>query len=728
MEKIIDEFKNRIGTEWSPDESPIKCIQNIIEYSNSKGFKIGNDYDRAFIEAVNQKLDLNSKVFKEIMDAAFKEHIKFNYLQKLQVKALLDSDNKDEYIRLLSEMGATSEHLKEKFLPVHREETMKQLKILYTTDGKYLEVLSSIFSRYCFNLFDKKCSAEFFSQEQDIEMNYFDFISTKYPDICNRDFALSIIKVEETLFGNSYDEGCNIVLSTIKKTYEELNNHCEMVVYIPSMEMDEVDFQWQLYSDVILYAEKHVREKIDRVYFRWKKIGDVTKNYIETLVPYNAEFEYANQGFVFKDCFVIGQGNKYDLMLIFEKNIRDERMINCPACFSNNIQGNSYPILNVRSWECENPLCPDRSKYNRGKRYAFSSLFRQYQIQDEENIIPEKSIYRWHLDCLEKGSYEEALNMAILHYSCVGDRVIVFEYGTETYVKTAYQRSILYREYEDTGRNLLDEFKGSSFFYRYLHTNYRKIEDIEYIQRDKATVYHGDSFDVLRKMDDASIDAVVTSPPYYNAKPYSQWENIYCYLYDMYNISKEIYRVMKEGGVYLFNIFDYFDNENIVALSAMGDKRMTLGAYMIDIFRRIGFRIDGNIIWNKGEIQGNRNFNQGNRTPYYQAPLNCWEHVLILSKGKKKTEFQKLQSAIKDIRPVIKMVKGKNILGHDAPYPKDIPELLIKCMDENEVVLDPFLGSGTTSIVASAYGIKSIGIEKNEDYYRLCVEQINKNL
>ena len=160
-------------------------------------------------------------------------------------------------------------------------------------------------------------------------------------------------------------------------------------------------------------------------------------------------------------------------------------------------------------------------------------------------------------------------------------------------------------------------------------------------------------------MDELSVDGAVTSPPYYNAKSYSQWENIYCYLYDMYNISKEIFRVMKEGGVYLFNIFDYFDNENNISLSAMGDKRMILGAYMIDIFRRVGFNVDGNIIWNKGEIQGNRNFNQGNRTPYYQAPLNCWEHVLILSKGTKNREFNEIKSSIQDIPPVIKWLVEK---------------------------------------------------------------------
>ncbi|MFM7367916.1 MAG: hypothetical protein ACKO2Z_08975, partial [Sphaerospermopsis kisseleviana] len=99
----------------------------------------------------------------------------------------------------------------------------------------------------------------------------------------------------------------------------------------------------------------------------------------------------------------------------------------------------------------------------------------------------------------------------------------------------------------------------------------------------------------------------------------------------MYNIAKELYRCLKPGSPCLFNIFDYFDNENIIVFSDMGKKRLILSSYMSFIFRYIGFEHIGNIAWDKGEIEGNRNFNQGNYSPYYQAPLNCWEHILIFS-------------------------------------------------------------------------------------------------
>ena len=232
----------------------------------------------------------------------------------------------------------------------------------------------------------------YFSNEKDVDENFFSFISNNYPDICTRNCALGIIDVSEELFSNNYEDGCNQVLGAIKEAYTALNNHCELAVFIPPIKALEKNIQWMLYSDIILYAEKHITEKIDKTYFRWKKIASITCDYIKKIVPYNAEFEVAYQGFVFKDCFVIKNEFEYSLLLILEKNERDERIINCPACYTKNIQGNSYPILNVKSWECENPLCPDRSKYNRGKRYAFSSLFRQYQILENNNIIPEIAI------------------------------------------------------------------------------------------------------------------------------------------------------------------------------------------------------------------------------------------------------------------------------------------------------------------------------------------------
>ena len=722
---IVDKFVKLLGIDWTPEEKQIEALNQLVEYSKRNGKTRIKDYKITFIEAVNNKLDLNASAYQEVLEYAFKIHVKFNYKHKSVIRELLDRGNAEAFIVFLNENNIKDNSFIKHFNPIDEDSTFKELNYLIQTDQKYKDVIASVFSRYCFNLFDWNVPRECFSGER-VNEDFFHFIDTKYPDMCMRNHALAFVDASSATLKEDYSHGCNSLLNTIKDIYNNLNNHCDMVVYLPSIKGDNGK-QWRLYSDIILFAEKHVKGKIDRAYFRWKKIGDITKNYIDSIVPYNAEFDVAFQGFVFKDCFVIGEDKEYSLLLVFEKNKRDERIVNCPACYSKDVQGNSYPILNVRSWECENPLCPDRSKYNRGKRYAFMSLYRQKQLQDEDNYIPEQSIAKWHLDCIKTCSLPEIFEMVIRHYSCVGDEVDVYSFEKKRR-KSLLNRKINYHEIKDSNTDIIKQFRSSSYFYRYIQDDNREIGVFENYKIGNARIYFGDSYDVLRTIQDSSIDGAVTSPPYYNAKTYSQWGNIYCYLYDMYNISKEIFRVMKEGAVYLFNIFDYFDNENNIALSAMGDKRMILGAYMIDIFQRIGFEIVGNIIWNKGEIQGNRRFNQGNLTPYYQAPLNCWEHVLILSKGKPDKKYAEIVSQIKDIRPVVKMIKGKNVVGHDAPYPNDIPEIVVMNMKNGDTVLDPFLGSGTTSIVANRYGVNSVGIEKNEKYYELCKNRISESL
>ncbi len=731
LSKIISEYKKLIPCDWEPEDSQLALSQKLIEFSNANHYSISTNFTASYMESVNQKLDLNRKAYQNILDAAFSSGIKLNYILKDKIKKLLDRADVHQYGLFLEKNGFQCDPVKEAFKPVTAVQTQEALKFLIETDKKSKDVLASIFSRYLFHLFDSECTGIFFSKDSNYAADYFDYLDAKYPDLFNRECALAYIEISEELFENGYVSGCNIILHTIKEAFDTLQNHCDLAISIPDIKLNGISIQWKLYGDIVLFAEKFRKEKIDKTYFRWKKISKTTSSYISGIDNDEAEWEYAFQGFVYKDCFVTNRSQEtrpYHLLLIFEKNVRNEKPINCPACRSINIQGNSYPILNVKSWECQNPLCPDRSKYNRGKRYSFMSLTRQKQMLNEENQIDESLVAKWHLDCVSDVSSDDIFKMCLCHYSCVNDGVYFYTAQINSGIGTTYLgRNIHLKTFCTISDNLLEDFKKCAYFKRYIHIKEASPEHFLSAKIGKADIIHGDALLAIMNLCDNSIDGAVTSPPYYNAKEYSQWENIYCYLYDMYNISKELHRILKPGAIYLFNIFDYFDNENNIVLSAMGNKRIILGAYMLDIFSRAGFHIIGNIIWNKGEIQGNRSFNQGNMTPYYQAPLNCWEHIFILSKGKPASKYQSLFSEIYSMRPVIKMVRGKNILGHAAPFPRNIPELLIKYMDHGDTIIDPFLGSGTTCIVANNYNINSVGIEINPAYFELCKKLISQS-
>lgn len=720
---IIREFSMLLPCAWIAQEDQIVTLDKLIHYSNEHCFNISTSFKKSFLEAVNQKLSLNAKPYQNILDAAFLSGFKLNYHLKNEILHYLDLSDESGYLALLTANSINSDEMRLSFTPVSEETTMSEMSKTISSDAKYMDVINSIFSRYCFNLFDRECTSMFFSGDDYYTPDYFDYLTHLYPDMCERNDALTILDVTDSLFSETYENGINRVLTTIRTSYNELNNHCDLAVFIPPITLDGKDIQWTIFKDVVLFAEKHVAHPIEKTYFRWQKVRDITTTYIPGVDENGASFDIANEGFVYKDCFVLAESRfqgKYSLLLIFEKNVRDERIVYCPACRTSNIQGNSYPILNVRSWECKNPLCPDRSKYNRGKRYSFSSLMRQMLMHDSRNVIPEESISRWHLDCVEDCSKIDSIEMCLQHYSCAEDGVTIYSNVLHPSEFNGMSRNVTIIPFCSNPDELLAGFHNSIFFKRYLVKNDLAPTSLsEYATIGQAKIYHGECHHVLQSLPANSLDAAVTSPPYYNAKEYSQWPNIYCYLYDMYNISLDIFRVLKPGAVYLFNIFDYFDNEKNIVFSAMGNKRMILGAYMLDIFQRVGFDIIGNIIWHKGEIQGNRSFNQGNLTPYYQAPLNCWEHIFIVSKGTPNRKFSALQSSIAAIHPVVKMVKGKNTLGHTAPYPIEIPDLLCKCLTATDVILDPFLGSGTTCISANKHSVNSIGIEMNDNYYEL---------
>ena len=314
----------------------------------------------------------------------------------------------------------------------------------------------------------------------------------------------------------------------------------------------------------------------------------------------------------------------------------------------------------------------------------------------------------------------------------------------------------------------------------------------------KIKIVWGNCLENLKKLENESIHLMVTSPPYYNARDYSLWENLDLYLEDMKKILTECYRVLDNHRVFVFNIGDIYGNDNLKVKSVWGKRRIPLSAYFIKIFEDIGFTFYDDIIWDKGEVQSNRHKNKSTPYPFYQQPFNAYEHILIFHKhrldntkypcqicgslnvsgnsytriGLKSWECKNLECfershanrgkrySLKTIQtqnielredniikedlqkkwrkdiinfsPVIKInSKGKNTLGHTAPFPVDIPEMAVKFFSyKNEKVLDMFAGSFTTAIVANKLNRIGIGFELRKDLFEECIKKnlVNNNV
>lgn len=730
---LVKTFEKSIGQGFKPTKDYVSSLNDLISFCNCN-FKTFEILKSNCIKSINQKFEFNKPFIKGFIDFAASKKIYFNYHNKKKIKTYFDSGDKKSFNEFLKQNisdKSSIDYLEKLFCPLSAENTIIELHKILNESTKRQEILNSLFSAYVFNSLPLNLVHSYFSGTGPKEYipDYYEYLNHGFGESLIREKALSIIVIDNDLIRsfNDIENFKDSIANYIRNTYNSLSNHCHLAIYI-DLGIEYVGIKWELYSDIVLYAEKFIEEELNIGYFHPEKIREQTLKHIPEIKIEDSKFEIANGGFNYKDCFILTETNfrnlkieesldNYGMLLLFEKNKRDETLIPCPACRSNNVRGNSYPTIGVKSWECNNLLCPEKSKYNRGKRYSLSSIIKQEAIHFEENEIEDSIIKNWQLDLLKKPSRDEIIQFLIKHYSLINDRIELVNYDISN--KNLLKREIIKKSFEVVNDGCFVKFYNSCFFKRFeiLNSTNKNKKYSNISPLNNHAIYNGDSRFVMNSLKPNSISHAVTSPPYYNAKEYSNWDNIYCYLHDIYNNAIAVYRVLKPGGNYIFNIFDYFDNENNIVFSAMGKKRMILGAYIIYLFKKAGFKLVKNIVWYKGHIQGNRSFNQGNNFPYYQAPLNCYEHVFQFVKPSKKPLI--LLNDLVNIKPVYKIVKGENILGHSAPFPEGIPNVLVKKMSKNEIILDPYSGSFTTSRVAMNYDIKSVSIELDKKYCEL---------
>jgi DNA modification methylase len=201
-----------------------------------------------------------------------------------------------------------------------------------------------------------------------------------------------------------------------------------------------------------------------------------------------------------------------------------------------------------------------------------------------------------------------------------------------SYLKNEFDNKKIVRDWS----NIYIDFVKENFQNSYKNCNKNLNEFI--IQKDDGVkVIWGDCLKVMKGMLPESINLMVTSPPYYNAREYSHWKNLNAYLDDMRLIIREAYRVLDNHRVFVFNVGDIFDNDNITTMSTWGKRRIPLGAYFTKIFEEEGFTFVDDFIWDKGEVQSERHKNGDKPYPFYQYPMNCYEHIFIFHKHRNDT-------------------------------------------------------------------------------------------
>lgn len=245
---------------------------------------------------------------------------------------------------------------------------------------------------------------------------------------------------------------------------------------------------------------------------------------------------------------------------------------------------------------------------------------------------------------------------------------------------------------------------------------------------------HGDCLIEMAKLPDKSVDLTVTSPPYDKLRTFND-----CFVFDFHPIAKELLRVTKDGGVLVWII-----NDETVNCSETGTS-FKQALY----FKKIGFNLHDTMIWQKT--------NPMPRTHNKVRYTASFDYMFVLSKGKPKTvnliretciqkqaytsntswgrekngTFKKGNNLSRTNETKIKkniwgFAVGNKTINHPAVFPEKLAkDHIITWSNKNELVLDPFSGSGTVGIACHNLDRNFIGIELNKEYFDIATKRIN---
>lgn len=231
------------------------------------------------------------------------------------------------------------------------------------------------------------------------------------------------------------------------------------------------------------------------------------------------------------------------------------------------------------------------------------------------------------------------------------------------------------------------------------------------------------SSEAMKELPDKSIHLMITSPPYNVGKDYDKNLSLTEYLELIRTVMKETYRVLVSGGRVAFNVAN------------VGRKPyLPLDSYIMNIMEDIGFLMRGQIIWDKSASSG-VSFAWGSYKSASNPVLrDVHEYVLIFSKGTYSRQKNGKKDSISgdEFREYTKSIwsfpaASARRIGHPAPFPEELPARLIKLYSfEGDVILDPFIGSGTTGVAALKLKRNFIGYEIDKNYCELAKKRISE--
>ncbi|MCS6795051.1 MAG: site-specific DNA-methyltransferase [Raineya sp.] len=229
------------------------------------------------------------------------------------------------------------------------------------------------------------------------------------------------------------------------------------------------------------------------------------------------------------------------------------------------------------------------------------------------------------------------------------------------------------------------------------------------------------SAESMKELPNNCVHLMITSPPYNVSKEYDQDLSLSEYLQLLRNVFTETFRVLVNGGRACVNVAN------------LGRKPyIPLSDYISQMMMEIGFVMRGEIIWNKAASASPSTAWGSWQSASNPILRDIHEYILVFSKGDfrrekgNKTDTITKEQFLEWTKSIWTMnAESAKKIGHPAPFPEELPYRLIQLYSFCEdVVLDPFMGSGTTAIAAIKSQRTFVGYEICQEYVNLAQKRI----
>lgn len=276
------------------------------------------------------------------------------------------------------------------------------------------------------------------------------------------------------------------------------------------------------------------------------------------------------------------------------------------------------------------------------------------------------------------------------------------------------------------GRSNHDSSKFyNSRLYENLPQQINNLENENILAKDELNQLYCKSSEEMSELPDYSIHLMITSPPYNVTKEYDDNLNLEEYLELLKSVWLETYRVLVPGGRACINIAN------------LGRKPyIPMHSYIIDAMQDIGFLMRGEIIWNKAASASASTAWGSWMSAANPVLRDVHEYILVFSKDSYSRKKDKKENTISKNEFMewtksiwtFSAVSAKKI-GHPAPFPEDLPHRLIQLYSfMGDIILDPFVGSGTTCLSAVKNNRNYVGYDTDAKYIKLAERRISTEL